>query len=235
MLFDPPLQSAPFLRRYKRFLADIEVNGEVRTIHCPNTGSMRACLDQVNQAWYWDSGNPKRKYPETLELIETTSGDYIGVNTGRANNLVKEALQTNRFAQLAHDHFKPEVKYGEENSRIDFLLLKGDQKIWVEVKSVTLLESELGKGKGYFPDAVSARGTRHLRELSQQVTNGDRAILLFCVQHTGIETVSVADHIDPTYARAFKEAIEQGVEVMALAASITPRSIQLDRQLEVLT
>lgn len=139
-----------------------------------------------------------------------------------------------RFDVLEHDDFKAEVKYGSENSRIDFLLTKDDRSIYVEVKSVTLLESDLGSGRGYFPDAVSSRGTKHLRELTAQVQQGDRAILLFCVQHTGIETVSVAEHIDPTYTQAFQEAIGAGVEVMALSASIDSQQIELTRQLEVI-
>ena len=123
MQYEHPLQSAKLIKRYKRFLTDIELSdGSVQTIHCPNTGSMRNCLDDVKQAWYWDSGNPKRKYPHTLELIETNTGHFIGVNTNRANSLVKEALENNRFTCLAHDSFKSEVKYGEENSRIDFWL-----------------------------------------------------------------------------------------------------------------
>ena len=235
MKFEFPLQSAPLIKRYKRFLTDISYpDNTVTTIHCPNTGSMRNCLDNVNQVWFWDSGNPKRKYPHTLELIETNQGDLIGVNTGRANALVKEALENNRFEELSHDSFRSEVKYGNENSRIDFLLTKGEQSIWVEVKSVTLLESEIGEGRGFFPDAVSSRGTKHLRELMQQVQNGDRAILLFCVQHTGIESVSVADHIDKTYADAFHEAIAAGVEVLVLGAEISSQSITLEHKLDLI-
>lgn len=235
MNFAIPLQSAPLIKRYKRFLTDIVLpNGEVMTIHCPNTGSMRHCLDDVKQVWYWDSGNEKRKYPCTLELVETNSGDLIGVNTGRANALVKEALSEHRFNELAYDTFKSEVKYGNENSRIDFLLTKDSKHIWVEVKSVTLLESDMGKGRGFFPDAVSSRGTKHLRELTEQVKLGDRAVLLFCVQHSGINTVSVAEHIDQIYAEAFKEAIAAGVEVIALAADIDQYTIELTRQIEVI-
>lgn len=236
MFFEHQLQPAPLIKRYKRFLTDISMeDGSIKTIHCPNTGSMRHCLDDVRQVWYWDSGNPKRKYPETFELVETNQGHFIGVNTGRANALVKEALEHNRFSELAHDSFRSEVKYGSENSRIDFLLTSGVQNIWVEVKSVTLHEAEMGSGRGYFPDAVSSRGTKHLRELSEQVNNGDRAILLFCVQHTGIETVSVAEHIDPTYAEAFQEALSVGVEVLALAADISTSEIKLTRKLDVIT
>ena len=235
MYFEHQLQSAPLIKRYKRFLTDIHMeDGSTKTIHCPNTGSMRHCLDDVKQVWYWDSGNPKRKYPETFELVETNQGHFIGVNTGRANALVKEALEQKLFAELEHDSFQSEVKYGSENSRIDFLLTNGEQNTWVEVKSVTLLEAEMGPRKGYFPDAVSSRGTKHLRELSQQVANGDRAILLFCVQHTGIDSVSVAEHIDSTYAQAYQDAIEHGVEVIALAADISTSEIKLTRKLDVI-
>ena len=234
MQFEFQLESAPLIKRYKRFLTDIHrPDGSTMTIHCPNTGSMRNCLDDVKQVWYWDSGNDKRKYPHTLELIETNSGDFIGVNTGRANALVKEALQEKMFPELDHDSFRSEVKYGQENSRIDFLLEKAGNNIWVEVKSVTLLEPDHGHGRGFFPDAVSSRGTKHLRELAEQAQQGDRAILLFCVQHTGIQSVSVADHIDPTYAQAFSDALSAGVEVIALGADITTSAIQLNRSVDV--
>ncbi len=234
MQFEFPLESAPLIKRYKRFLTDVRrKDNSVLTIHCPNTGSMRNCLEDVKQVWFWDSGNAKRKYPHTLELIETNAGDLIGVNTGRANALVKEALENKTFPELAHETFRAEVKYGQENSRIDFLLQDGKEKIWVEVKSVTLLESDHGSGRGYFPDAVSSRGTKHLRELTEQVSKGDRAILLFCVQHCGISTVSVAKHIDPTYADAFTEAVAAGVEVLALGAEISTNEITLNRRLEL--
>lgn len=235
MLFQFPLEPAPLIKRYKRFLTDIRLPDEsIRTIHCPNTGSMRNCLDNVKQVWYWDSGNDKRKYPHTLELIETNRGDFIGVNTGRANALVKEALQNKTFPELDHDTFRSEVKYGQENSRIDFLLQKDGNNIWVEVKSVTLQEPDLAEGRGCFPDAVSSRGTKHLRELSEQAQLGDRAILLYCVQHTGIQSVSVADHIDPTYAAAFTDALNAGVEVIALAADITTKEIRLSRKVDII-
>ena len=232
MQFEHPLHYAKLIKRYKRFLTDIELpDGEVITIHCPNTGSMRGCLDDVARVWYWDSGNPNRKYRHTLELVETNNGHLIGVNTGRANSLVKEALTAKTFDFLAHKDFRSEVKYGSENSRIDFLLENESGRTWVEVKSVTLLESALGDGKGYFPDAVSTRGTKHLRELMTQVQQGDRAILLFCVQHTGIETVSVADHIDTVYAETLAEAISAGVEIRVVAADITSEHIKLNREL----
>ena len=235
MLYDIPLQAAPLIKRYKRFLADIVISeNEITTIHCPNTGSMKNCLDDVKQVWFWDSGNPKRKYPHTLELIETNKNELIGVNTGRANALVKEALETNRFAELSHDSFRSEVKYGQENSRIDFLLQHNDDTIWVEVKSVTLMEHEIGSGRGFFPDSISSRGTKHLRELTEQVQNGDRAILLFCVQHTGIQSVSVAEHIDPTYAEAFAVAVQAGVEVIALGADISTKEISLQHRLKII-
>lgn len=232
MLFDIPLQNAKLQKRYKRFLADIELgNGEVMTIHCPNTGSMRGCLDDVAQVWYWDSGNAKRKYACTLELIETNASDLIGVNTGRANSLVKEAIQNNTFDFLKHDSFRSEVKYGSENSRIDFLLKNDSYQTYVEVKSVTLLEPALGTGRGYFPDSVSSRGAKHLRELIAQVKQGDRAILLYCVQHTGIRTVSVAEHIDKEYAQTLTEARNAGVEIRVVAADITTNEIKLTKEL----
>ena len=168
MKFDPPLQTATLIKRYKRFMADVELsNGEVLTLHCPNTGSMKNCAEPGSQVWFSDSGNPKRKYPHTWELVSVEGNFVAGINTNRANALVKEALENNVVPALSgYDELRSEVKYGEENSRIDLLLERGDERCYVEVKNVTL---GMGDGLGMFPDAVSARGTKHLRELKQMV------------------------------------------------------------------
>lgn len=230
MLFEPPLQPARLVRRYKRFMADVVLeNGDEITLHCPNTGSMRACAEPGSRVWFSDSGNPKRKYRCTWELVEV-SGRYLAcINTQRANKLVETALQAGMLPALAgFDRVRREVRYGEENSRIDLLLESQQRRCYVEVKNVTLLEAE---GVGCFPDAVTARGTKHLRELTAMVAAGDRAALVFCVAHTGIREVRPADHIDPTYGRALREAMEAGVEVYALGAEISPQQISLQHRL----
>ncbi len=218
MKYQGKLKSATLLRRYKRFLADIRLpSGEEVTIHCPNTGSMKNCVLEESPCWYSESDNPKRKYPYTWELATTAGGHLAGINTGLANKLVKEAIEGDVVAELRdYDHLKTEVKYGEEKSRIDFLLSSHDKPdCYVEVKSVTL---HMGSGQGLFPDAVSDRGTKHIRELMAMAEQGKRAVLFFCVQHSGIEQVAPADEIDPLYGRTLRQAIGKGVEVIAYSA-----------------
>ncbi|WP_091386548.1 DNA/RNA nuclease SfsA [Microbulbifer marinus] len=225
MKLTPPLQQATLLRRYKRFLADIETpDGEVFTIHCPNTGSMRNCWAENTPCWYSDSGNPKRKYRHTLEVTTTPEGALAGVNTGRANALVEEAISGGVVSELqGYESLRREVRYGDENSRIDLLLSGPGGDCYVEVKSVTLAEGS----RGYFPDAVSSRGAKHLRELQKLAESGVRAVLFYCVQHTGIETVEAAREIDPAYAAALDAATAAGVEVLAYRARINAAEIAL--------
>lgn len=232
MRFEPPLKPATLLRRYKRFLADVALpDGSEMTLHCPNTGSMANCVVPDSICWYSLSANPKRKYPGTWELATTPCSHWAGINTGRANRLVEEALHGGVISELADfDNLQREVRYGSENSRVDFVLQYGSRKCYVEVKSVTLGEEG---GRGWFPDAVSARGTRHLRELMEVAAQGHRAVLLYCVQHTGIERVYPADHIDPIYGRTLRQAAAQGVEVLAYGAAISPQEICLRHPLPV--
>ncbi|UZJ46233.1 DNA/RNA nuclease SfsA [Marinimicrobium sp. C6131] len=216
------------LRRYKRFLADVRLSdGTEMTIHCPNTGSMRHCVVPESPCWFSDSGNPKRKYRHTWEVATVPGGHLAGVNTGRANLLVEMALNAGRIAELTgYSMLRREVPYGQERSRIDFLLTEdGRPPCYVEVKSVTLMEQS---GQGLFPDAVSERGRKHLRELMDIVRGGDRAVLLYCVQHTGIDWVEPADAIDPAYGQALREAAAAGVEIVAYRADIRPEEARIE-------
>lgn len=233
MLFPEPLQQGHLIQRYKRFLVDIRLqSGDILTAHCPNTGSMKNCLLPGAPAWFSLSADPKRKYPATWEIATTPDGHLAGINTGRANRLVREALEKGLVPSLSgYESLRHEVIYGSEGSRVDFLLHISGQPVYLEVKSVTLCEQD---GCGFFPDAISARGARHLRELASMASMGHRAILMYCVQHTGISRVAVASHIDPVYAAAFHQAVEQGVEVFALGARISAEEITLDRLLPVL-
>ncbi len=214
------------LRRYKRFLADIELeDGEATTIHCPNTGSMKNCVLPGSACWFSTSANPKRKYPHTWELATTPGGFLAGVNTGRANKLVEAAIADGTIAELqSYRQVRREVRYGNEKSRIDLLLEDGDRQCFVEVKSVTLMEEP---GQGLFPDAVSSRGSKHLRELVSVVEEGQRAVLVFCVQHTGIEWVEPADAIDSLYGQTLRRAAEAGVEILAYGADIVPERAEV--------
>ncbi|WP_339898509.1 DNA/RNA nuclease SfsA [uncultured Gilvimarinus sp.] len=228
-------QRGRLLRRYKRFLADVELSdGSELTIHCPNTGSMRECLAPGEYCWFSHSDSKTRKYPNTWEVATTPAGDLAGINTNRANALVAEAIAAGAIVELTgYGACKAEVKYGDENSRIDFLLTGDGPDCYVEVKNVTLKEG--AAGQGYFPDAVSSRGSKHLRELALMAESGARAVLLFCVQHTGIERVAAAEHIDPAYSEAFYDAVARGVEVLAYRAEIQPEhsDITLTRRIDV--
>lgn len=241
MKYDSRLSEARLIKRYKRFMADVELaDGSLITLHCPNTGSMKNCLYPGYRVWYSDSGNPRRKYPCTWEQAEIPvvfNGEerltLAGLNTGRANALVEELLLSGQVSELAgYQTHRREVRYGEENSRIDLLLQQeGLPDCYVEVKSVTLA---MGNGLGLFPDAVTSRGTKHLRELTQMVADGHRSVLFFCVQHTGIDHVAAAKAIDPVYAEELQKAVAAGVEVMAWGADMSPENIGLVRRLPVL-
>lgn len=232
MLFPEPLQQGFLVERYKRFLVDIRLpTGEVFTAHCPNTGSMKNCLQPGAPAWFSLSSGKKRKFAATWEIATTPQGHLAGINTSRANSLVREALEAGLIPSLAgYESLRREVVYGSEGSRIDFLLHIKERPVYVEVKSVTLAEED---GCGFFPDAISLRGARHLRELAAVAKVGGRAVLVYCVQHSGIRRVAPAQHIDPGYAAAFQQAIAEGVEVFALGAKISAREITLDRLLPV--
>ena len=230
----PPLLPATLIKRYKRFLADVTLaDGQLLTVHCPNTGAMTGCAEPGYEVWLSTSDNAKRKYPHTWELARNKQGDWISIHSAKANQLAQEAIEQGLIEPLkGYDHIRREVKYGDENSRIDLLLqTAAGQCCYVEVKSVTLL---LGEGLGVFPDAVSERGRKHLRELIAMKQQGHRAVLLFCVQHTGITQVAPADAIDAQYGEAFREAMAAGGEVLAYFADINDKQIKLDRALTVL-
>lgn len=199
---------------------------------------MKNCWQEGDTVWLLDSENPKRKYRYTWVLDETPVGDLICINTHLANQIVMEGIAENKIKQLnGYDSVRQEVKYGDENSRID-LLLEDSEKAdcYIEIKTVTLLEQgkEFELGAGFFPDAVSTRGQKHLRELMAMAEQGCRAVLLFLVQHTGIRTVSPAAHIDPQYAKLLDQAADAGVEIIAYNTHISSAEIYLGDELPVI-
>ena len=229
---DLPLLPATFIKRYKRFFTDIRTEqGELLTVHCPNTGSMKNCQVENSPCWYSLSNNPKRKLPGTLEIVTTSFGNLAGVNTARPNHIVRRAIENGLISELCgYENIRSEVRYGEEKSRIDLLLEGGrEQQCYVEVKNVTL---DCGDGHAQFPDSVTSRGTKHLRELMVMVAEGHRAVLFFCVQLSGVEEVSVAAHIDPVYAETLTTAIAAGVEVIVWQADMADSGISLQRPLK---
>lgn len=230
MRFDPPLEPVTFQRRYKRFLADVvRADGAALTVHCANPGAMTGCQPTGGQAWISDSHNPKRKLRHSLEVVGV-EGARICVNTARANAVVHEALVAGAVAPLAgFDALRAEVAYGA-GSRVDFLLGFGDRRCYLEVKSVTL---SVGAGVSRFPDAVSARATRHLLELSAMVEAGHRAVLLFCSSRDDTRVVGPADHIDPVYGRALRAAAAAGVEILAYRCDVGPEGVWLRERVPV--
>ncbi|MFA0054318.1 DNA/RNA nuclease SfsA [Vibrio echinoideorum] len=243
MHFNPPLEPATLIKRYKRFLTDIKLpDGSERTIHCANTGAMTGCATPGNTVWYSTSDNAKRKYPNSWEISETDKGHRIYVNTARANQLAVEAIENGTIVELlGYNTLRTEVKYGSENSRIDILLEDNEKPpCYIEVKSVTLLDEQQTstkqetstKGQGFFPDAVTTRGQKHLRELTEMVESGNRAVLLFTVLHSGIEKVSAAHHIDAKYSLLLKQAQDAGVEVLCYKAELSSTQIQLKQAVE---
>ncbi|ENL1642218.1 DNA/RNA nuclease SfsA [Raoultella ornithinolytica] len=228
MQFNPPLQSAILIKRYKRFLADVVTpDGRELTLHCPNTGAMTGCATPGDTVWYSTSDNPKRKYAHTWELTQTQRGAIICVNTLRANILAKEAILAGNIVELSgYNTLKSEVKYGEEKSRIDIMLQAEErQNCYIEVKSVTLAEND----SGYFPDAVTERGQKHLRELMSVAAVGDRAVILFAVLHSAIDRFSPAHHIDARYAQLLIEAQTKGVEILVYKAELSTEMMTLNK------
>jgi sugar fermentation stimulation protein A len=232
MRFEPPLERGVLERRYKRFLADVRLDDQrTLTVHCANTGAMTGCSDPGLEVWFGASSNPRRKYRHTLEVVCAPHG-RVGVNTARANALVGEALAERRLAALAgYAHVRREIPGRNGETRFDFCLEGTAGRCWVEVKSMTLCDEH---GCGAFPDAVSTRARRHVEALAEHRREGDRAVLLFCAQHSGIRSATVADGVDPDYGAAVRAAVREGVEVLAYGCRIERDFIRLEAPLPVL-
>lgn len=225
MRFPSPLIPGRLIRRYKRFLADIDVEGvgEV-TAHCPNPGSMMGLADPGLRVWV-EQAAPGRKLPYAWRLAELPGGHWAGIDTAVPNRVVREALEAGAVPELArYGTLRPEVKYGER-SRVDFLLSEaGLPDAYVEVKNVHLRrEGDLAE----FPDCVTARGARHLEELAAMVAAGHRAVMVYLVQRTDCARFRLADDLDPGYARAFAAASEAGVETICLGTRISREGVWL--------
>ena len=215
------------LRRYKRFFADVELaDGSMVTAHTPNTGSMQQCAVPGHEVLLSRSDNPKRKLAYTLELIRVDNR-WVDTNTHRANRVVEEGLRTGTVSGLAGYSVQPEFRFGD--SRIDFMLESKNDKVLLEVKNVTLIDDS---GRACFPDAVTVRGQKHLRELMAGVEQGWRGIMFYLVQRSA-ETFAPADHIDPEYGKLLRRAVAAVVEVIAMRTVISPESVQLERVIDV--
>lgn len=233
MHFTSPLLRGTLLRRYKRFFADILLDsGEEIVAHCPNTGAMTGCALPNSTVYVSPANNPKRKLKFTWELTQTPQQHWIGVNTHHANTLVAEAIEEQRHPIFEGiQAFKREVTPPNGHSRFDFLLTQASgNPLFLEVKSVTLAQGN----NGFFPDAVTQRGKKHALELKQLAEQKIATCLFFCVQHTGIESVRLAEHIDAEYANTVRDAVAQGVKVIAMGCEINQEKIVLNHRLNVI-
>lgn len=230
MKFHPPLTQATLIKRYKRFLADVQFDdGTLATAHCANPGSMKGMAEPGSTVWLSKSDNPKRKLAWSWELVDAGTS-IVGVNTARPNALVASAIEAGTIPELGgYTSLRREVKYGQ-NSRID-LLLEAPTKpaAYVEIKSVTLSRTP---GLAEFPDSRTARGAKHMVELAETAKAGHRAVVFFLVQRTDCAKMTPATDIDPIYAASLHDAIAAGVEVLCYSCKISPHEIELDQRLK---
>ena len=231
MIFDPPLIPATLIRRYKRFLFDAELDtGELITGSCPNTGSMRGLTTPGSRCYLTRHSGSTRKYPHALELVEADR-TLVGINTGRANRLVEEAIDNGLLGSLGtYAVRKREQKYGV-NSRIDIQLEDPEKGLaYVEVKNVHFRRSE---ALAEFPDSVTTRGAKQLEELGDMVEAGHRAIMVYLIQRDDVDRLRMCRDLDPGYAAAFDRAMTRGVEACAIRCNITPEQIRAETMVPV--
>lgn len=229
MQFKEPHTFATLIRRYKRFLADVRLeNCETMTVHCPNSGSMKGCSTPGSKVVISRSENPKRKYPCTLEMVKTEDS-WVGVNTSRTNHLVQEAIENNIIDDFGTiESIQREVRVSER-SRLDFLLLTDKNTVYIEVKNCSLAAGRVAM----FPDAVTARGTRHLHELANLTEKGFNTGLIFCVQREDTDIFTPALEIDPIYAQTLEEVQAKGVQIVAYKAKVRPGLITITQKIPV--
>ena len=225
----PPLLSGILIRRYKRFLADVQLieTGKTVTAHCPNSGSMKGCAEPGSQVFLSESNNPKRKRKYTWELIKVP-GTMIGINTQVPNKLVKQAIENNLIEELSgYDKVKAEIKTSE-HTRLDLLLEKTNgEKCYVEIKSCALVENKVAM----FPDAVTIRGQKHLDELEHLVSQGHRGVIFYLIQRMDATSFKPADTIDKTYAEKLKRVAKNGVEIIIRDTIIGKKMISIGKSI----
>ena len=230
MKFTNKVLKGKFVKRYKRFFADIKVNKEILTAHCPNTGSMMGLLGENNDTWISYNNNPKRKLKYTLEIIKVNN-NLVGVNTHLANKIVFEGLQNNSFNEFKKlDEIKSEVFYNKE-TRFDFLVTKKKKKIFIEVKNVTLFRS---KNLAEFPDSPTVRGTKHLKTLVDASKKGFKTYVLFLVQIEKMTKFKIARDLDKNYYNNYLLAKKSGVQFLAYRCKIDPKEIKIEKKLEII-
>ena len=227
MLFKDKLLQGTFIKRYKRFFADIEYRNKIITAHCPNSGSMMGLLNKGNGVWFSKANNPKRKLKYTLEIVNVDK-KLVGINTLLTNKIVLEALNQKRIKNLVNfNNIKTEAKFSDK-TRFDFLISNNKEKCFLEVKNVTLVRKYR---IAEFPDSVTTRGTKHLKELITAKKRGYKSYLLYLIQREDCKSFKIADDIDQEYAIAFNEALKNGVKILCYDCKITYEEIILNNQI----
>ena len=230
MEFTKSLIKGKLIRRYKRFFTDVKLDKEIVTAHCPNTGSMKGLLEEGNDVYLLPNNDPKRKLKYGLEIIKTRK-NLVGVNTLMANKIAHHGLENNLIKELKdNDLIKPEVFFNKE-TRFDFLLEKKKQKMFVEVKNVTLFRD---KNTAEFPDAITSRGSKHLLTLIDAIKKGYKTYLLFLVQIQNMENFKIAKDIDPEYYKNYLLAKKAGVNFLAYRCDISSKKIFINKKLKII-
>ena len=229
MNFKNKLISGLFIKRYKRFFADIKINNQIITAHCPNTGSMYGLLKKGNTVWVSKSDNPHRKLKYTLEIIEVGKSK-VGVNTHSTNKIVYNALQNNLIKEFKNPlKIKPETNFGT-NTRFDFLVLNKKNKSFIEVKNVTLSRKT---GVAEFPDSVTVRGLKHINELIKASKKNYKIFILYLIQRNDCKTFSIAKDIDPDYACAISKAVKNKLNILCYDCKFSLKGIKLNNKIKI--
>ncbi len=230
MKFENKLISGLFVKRYKRFFVDVKVNKKIITAHCPNTGSMSGLLKKNNKVWLSKSSNPNRKLKYTLEIIEDKKSK-VGVNTLATNKIVHHALKNNLISEFNNIlKIKPETKFGT-NTRFDFLILNNNKdKLFIEVKNVTLSRK---KELAEFPDAVTSRGLKHIKELIKASKKKFKVFILYLIQRDDCKSFTIAKDIDPNYAEALTEAVKNNLKILCYDCKFSLKGIKLNNKIKV--
>ena len=227
MKFNKKLLQGTLIKRYKRFFVDIEYRGNTITAHCPNSGSMMGLLKKGNIVWFSENNNPKRKLKYTLEIIEVNK-TLIGINTHLSNKIVLEALNQKKIKSLIKfDNIKAEEKFSDK-TRFDFLISNDKEKCFLEVKNVTLARK---KKIAEFPDSITSRGTKHLKELVVAKKKGFKSYILYLIQREDCESFKIAKDIDQEYKIAFTKALKNGVKVLCYDCKLNNEEIKLNNQI----
>ena len=231
MNFENKLISGVFIKRYKRFFVDVQIENKVITAHCPNTGSMKGLLKEGNKVWLSKSNNPDRKLKYTLQIIEDDNSK-VGVNTHLTNKIVLDALKNNLIKEFDKNiTIKPEVKFGD-NTRFDFLITKKDYKAFVEVKNVTLMR----KPKiAEFPDAITSRGAKHIEELIKASKKGYEVYIAFIIQREDCNQFAIASDIDPEYSKLLSKAVKKKLNILCYDCKFSSKGIKLNKKIKFKT